>query len=51
MKYELIVIWETGEREVFEYDSEKEAREACNDFRMIFGNQVTWAGTRLKRHN
>ena len=46
MKYELIVIWETGEKEIFEYATEEEAQESCNDFRMIFGNQVAWAGTR-----
>ena len=46
MKYELIVIWETGEKEIFEYATEEEAQESCNDFRMIFGNQVSWAGIR-----
>lgn len=51
MKYELIIIWETGEKEIFEYATEEEAQESCNDFKYIFGNQVSWAGTRLKRHN
>lgn len=51
MKYELIVIWETGEKEIFEYATEEQAQEACNDFKYIFDNQVAWAGTRLKRHN
>ena len=46
MKYELIVIWETGEKEIFEYATEEEAQESCNDFRKIFGNQVAWAGIR-----
>ena len=48
MKYELIVIWETGEKEIFEYATEEEAQESCNDFRMIFGNQVAWVGIRKK---
>ena len=48
MKYELIVIWETGEKEIFEYATEEEAQKACNDFRTIFDNQVTWAGIRKR---
>ena len=46
MKYELVVIWETGEKEVFEYDSEEKAQESCNGFKKIFGNQIAWTGTK-----
>jgi hypothetical protein len=50
MKYELVVIWETGEKEIFTYATEEEADTACREFKMIFGNQISWAGTRKARH-
>ena len=46
MKYELVVIWETGEKEVHAYVTEKEAREAGNGYKMAFGNQISWMGIR-----
>ena len=46
MKYELVVIWETGEKEVHKYNNLEDAKEAENSFRMAFGNQVSWTGIR-----
>lgn len=46
MKYELIIIWETGEKEIYTYATEEEAETACRELRTIFGNQISWVGTR-----
>ena len=46
MKYELIVIWETGEKEIFGYATEEEAQVAGNGYSVAFGNQVAWVGIR-----
>ena len=44
--YELIIIWETGEKEIYSYATEEEAETSCREFKMIFGGQISWAGTR-----
>lgn len=44
MRYELVVIWETGEKEVHKYNSLGDAKDAENGFRMVFGNQISWTG-------
>ena len=46
MKTELIIIWETGEKEIYSYATEEEAETACKELKMIFGCQISWAGTR-----
>ena len=46
MRYELIVIWETGEKEVHKYSNREDAEEAEKGFRMAFGNQISWTGIR-----
>ena len=46
MKYELVVIWETGEKEVHGYKSQEEAEEASRGYKMAFGNQIAWVGIR-----
>lgn len=43
-KYELIVIWETGEREVHEYNNREEAKKAEQGYETAFGNQISWIG-------
>lgn len=42
--YKLIVIWETGEKQVYAYKTEAEAEKAAQGFRMAFGKQVEWTG-------
>lgn len=46
--YELIVIWETGEKEVYAYATEEEAEAAGDGYKTVFGNQISWTGTRRK---
>lgn len=44
--YELVVIWETGERDVFGYRTEERAERAGQEMKMVFGNQISWVGVR-----
>ena len=46
MKYEVIVIWETGEKEIYSYITEEEAETSCKGLKMAFGGQISWIGTR-----
>lgn len=46
--YELIVIWYTGEKEVYAYATEEEAETAAYEYKMVFGNQISWTGTRRR---
>ena len=46
MNYELVVVWETGEKEIHAYATEEEARAAGDGYKMAFGNQISWTGTR-----
>lgn len=47
--YELVVIWETGEKEVHAYATEEEAQAAGDGYKTVFGNQISWTGTRRSR--
>lgn len=49
MKYELIVVWESGEKEVTEHASEEKANSAGAGMKMAFGNQISWWGVRPAR--
>ena len=42
MRYKLIILWETGEREEYIYDSKTTAIEAQKGYRLAFGNQIAW---------
>lgn len=42
--YELIVLWSTGERDVFEYETKEDAAKGADNMRMAFGNQIQWTG-------
>lgn len=46
MKYELIVIWESGEKEVLPYNDYQEARQAAQYMKTAFGSQISWTGIR-----
>lgn len=46
--YELIVVWDTGETDFYEYLTQDEAEEAGKGMKTAFGNQITWFGTRKK---
>lgn len=43
---ELVIIWESGEKDVYQYDSYEEAVKHEIGMRMVFGNQITWSGIR-----
>ena len=47
--YELVVIWETGKKEVHTYATEEEAQAAGDEYKTVFGNQISWTGTRRSR--
>lgn len=38
MDYALIVVWDTGEKNTYTYDSYDEAKDAGQGMKMIFGN-------------
>lgn len=42
--YELILIWETGEKETYIYNTYEEAQQGANNFKKAFGSQVSWTG-------
>lgn len=42
MKYKLIVVWYTGERNEYEFQTEEKAQEGERGFKMAFGNQITF---------
>lgn len=43
MKYELIIVWSTGEKEKHLYNTYEEAKQAADNMEMAFGSQL-WAG-------
>lgn len=48
MAYELVLIWDTGEKEIYEYRTEEEAIQTAVNMKKAFGNQIAWTGTRRK---
>ena len=50
-KYELVIIWDTGEEDVVEYDNQQMAEHAERGYKRAFGKQIQWSGTRPKRRN
>ena len=44
--YELVVVWETGEKEITAYATEDEAKAAGNQMEMVFGKQLWWCTRR-----
>ena len=47
--YEAIIIWDTGEKEIYEYTTQEEAEQCCKRFKTAFGKQIAWTGTRERR--
>lgn len=39
-KFELVVVWSTGEKEVHKYITEQEAEQGAENMRIAFGSQV-----------
>lgn len=48
-RFELVVIWDTGERQIYPYPTEADAEQGGRNMRMAFGKQIAWCGTRPKR--
>lgn len=44
--FELIVVWQTGEQNIYSYENKEEAMRGADRMRMAFGNQITWTGVR-----
>lgn len=44
MNYKLIVIWYTGEKNEHLYKTYEEAQQVANNYKMAFGNQITYTG-------
>lgn len=49
MRYELIIIWEDGSKNIYEYENRSDAQAGEQNFVTAFGNQVSWHGIREKR--
>lgn len=49
MKYELVIIWDTGEKEIHEYSSQEHAEQAERGYKKAFGKQIQWSGIRPKK--
>lgn len=47
--YELVIIWSTGEKEIVVCKTETECDKVAANMRMVFGNQIEWAGSRPKK--
>lgn len=46
--FELIVVWDTGEQNIYSYETEEEAMRGAGRMRMAFGEQIRWTGVRRK---
>ena len=44
--YELLIIWDDGKREVYNYKTYEEAEKAGEGCKMAFGNQISWYGVK-----
>jgi hypothetical protein len=50
-KYELVIVWQTGEKEVTDekYETYEDAERIADGIKMALGNQVSWIGAREAR--
>ena len=48
-KVEVVIIWDTGEKEVHQYDHILEAKMVKHGYEVAFGNQIQWIGIREAR--
>lgn len=44
--FELIVVWDTREQNIYSYETEEEAMRGAGRMRMAFGEQIRWTGVR-----
>ena len=48
MKYRLIIIWETGEKESYEFNTKGKAERAARNFRTAFGKQAWYCISKVE---
>jgi len=48
MIFELVIIWDGGKVDIYEYETEAEAENAGAGMKMALGEQIAWYGTRRK---
>lgn len=44
--WELIVVWDTDDTDIYEYHTEDEATQAGRNMKIALGNQIAWWGIR-----
>ena len=49
MRYELIVIWSDGDKEVYAYRNREKTERTAQEMKKVFGNQISWIGVRERR--
>lgn len=49
-KYELVVIWENGDKDVYAYKTEEEAEEKAKGMKTALGDQISWYCVRPQLH-
>ena len=40
--FELVIVWASGERQVYEYDTPEQAEEGARNMLTANGEQITW---------
>ena len=45
-RWELVVEWDTGDKDIYPYHTEQAARAAGEMLKMALGGQVAWCGVR-----
>lgn len=48
-KWELVIVWDTNDTDVYEYDTREKAEVAGRNMKMALGNQIAWYGVREAR--
>lgn len=46
--YELVIIWDSGEKSIYTYDDRIDAEYAADGMKTALGNQISWCCVREK---
>ena len=49
--YELVAVYNDGNKDIYEYGTKEAAERGADNIRMAAGNQVSWTGIRMKQEN
>lgn len=44
--YELVILWQDGDKDIYQYPTREQAERAGAEMRIAFGNQIQWHGVR-----